>query len=283
MCVTLIGLEMHDREEDARPRKRQKTEQQISSELPDLPQLTLANLLLSLPSLLLHPPTHTNHERSLALSYCALEKCNAMTSLDRVVECRAATGLAELGLQIGLSSPGIQDEIQKAITKAVSNVYSLGICVAEIPGLCFIGSLLSHRMYVGACFFCLHSLLVSLCSSHSSPRFISIDIAFSNSPLNSPLLLETQKLLKTISSVYSQPLLQMTHRIYSTPPISPSSLASVLKLQTKQRIPCGHLVLLVTCMKSHRNTGTAQLFSSLRCYASVLSCAPGYGVTLGRV
>ncbi|KAF9449730.1 hypothetical protein P691DRAFT_702735 [Macrolepiota fuliginosa MF-IS2] len=41
-----------------------------------------------------------------------------MTSLDRVVECRAATGLVELGLQIGLQSPGIQGEIQKAITKA---------------------------------------------------------------------------------------------------------------------------------------------------------------------
>jgi len=45
-----------------------------------------------------------------------------MTSLDRVVECRAATGLAELGLQIGLSAPGIIVEIQKAITKGVSDL-----------------------------------------------------------------------------------------------------------------------------------------------------------------
>jgi len=45
-----------------------------------------------------------------------------MTSLDSAVECRAATGLAELGLQIGLSSPGIKAEIQKAITKGVSDL-----------------------------------------------------------------------------------------------------------------------------------------------------------------
>lgn len=111
---------MYDSEENPRPAKRQKIDIQSSPKPQKLPQLTLANLLLSLPSLLLHPPTHTNHERSLALSYHALKTCNTMTSLDKTVECRAATGLAELGLLIGLSSPGIQDEIQKAITKAVS-------------------------------------------------------------------------------------------------------------------------------------------------------------------
>ncbi|KAF5352678.1 hypothetical protein D9756_006286 [Leucocoprinus leucothites] len=108
---------MYDGEDDARPAKRQKTDQETSSEHDIPPQLTLANLLLGLPSLLLHPPTHTNHERSLALSHHALKKCTAMTSLDRAVECRAATGLAELGLQIGLSSLGNESEIQKAITK----------------------------------------------------------------------------------------------------------------------------------------------------------------------
>ncbi|KAF7783867.1 hypothetical protein Agabi119p4_32 [Agaricus bisporus var. burnettii] len=107
-----------DGEQNPRPTKRQKTEDTISAETPKLPHLTLANLLLSLPSLLLHPPTHTNHERSLALSYNALNQCNVLTSLDRVVECRAATGLVELGLQIGLSTPGVQGEIQKALTKA---------------------------------------------------------------------------------------------------------------------------------------------------------------------
>lgn len=113
-----------DREQDSRPAKRQKTEERASAEPENLPPLTLANLLLSLPSLLLHPPTHTNHERSLALSYAALNQCNTLTSLDRVVECRAATGLVELGLQIGLSAPGVQGEIQKALTKAVSITWS---------------------------------------------------------------------------------------------------------------------------------------------------------------
>src|SRR5262249_17344338 len=114
-------LEMDDdREQNTRPTKRQKTEEKNSAQALELPPLTLANLLLCLPSLLLHPPTHTNHERSLALSYTALNRCNVLTSLDRVVECRAATGLVELGLQIGLSTPGVQGEIQKALTKAVS-------------------------------------------------------------------------------------------------------------------------------------------------------------------
>ncbi len=111
---------MHEVDENPRPTKRQRIAEQ-PTEPPQKPEnLTLSDLLLSLPVLLLHPPTHTNHERSLAVAYHALKKCTIMTSLDRVVECRAATGLAELGLQIGLSSPGIQDEIQKAITKAVS-------------------------------------------------------------------------------------------------------------------------------------------------------------------
>ena len=107
---------------DPSPAKRQKTEQGLFASQDSLPHLTLTSLLLSLPCLLLHPPTHTNHQRSLALSYHALKKCTIMTSLDRAVECRAATGLAELGLQIGLSSPGIKAEIQKAITKGVSGL-----------------------------------------------------------------------------------------------------------------------------------------------------------------
>ncbi|KXN87809.1 hypothetical protein AN958_08125 [Leucoagaricus sp. SymC.cos] len=96
--------------DNPRPPKRQKLDNPPSSSSPSAPppppkdqiskppQLTLANLLLGLPSLLLHPPTHTNHERS-------------------VVECRAATSVAELGLRIGVAESGIEGEVQKAITK----------------------------------------------------------------------------------------------------------------------------------------------------------------------
>jgi len=118
--------------DNPRPAKRQKTEQESSASEDVPPQLTLASLLLGLPSLLLHPPTHTNHERSLALSYHALKKCAAMTSLDRTVECRAAAGLVELGLQIGLSSSGIEGEIQKAITKGVSDLSLCRIMLTNI-------------------------------------------------------------------------------------------------------------------------------------------------------
>ena len=118
--------------DNPRPAKRQKTEQESSASEDVPPQLTLASLLLGLPSLLLHPPTHTNHERSLALSYHALKKCTTMTSLDRTVECRAAAGLVELGLQIGLSSSGIEGEIQKAITKGVSDLSLCRIMLTNI-------------------------------------------------------------------------------------------------------------------------------------------------------
>lgn len=125
---------MYSSEDTPHPAKRQKLEQERSQTADTTPQLTLANLLLGLPSLLLHPPTHTNHERSLALSHQALRTCTSMTSLDSAVECSAATGLAELGLQIGLSSPGIEAEIQKAISKGVSGLASRNTSFTE----CFV-------------------------------------------------------------------------------------------------------------------------------------------------
>ena len=115
--------------DNPRPLKRQKVEHTPSpDQLQVPPQLTPANLLLGLPSLLLHPPTHTNHERSLELSYHALKKCNTMTSLDRVVECRAATSLVEFGLHFGVAEDGNRGEMQEAITKGVSNASVGGTC-----------------------------------------------------------------------------------------------------------------------------------------------------------
>ncbi|KAF9441444.1 hypothetical protein P691DRAFT_683905, partial [Macrolepiota fuliginosa MF-IS2] len=62
-----------------------------------------------------------------------LKKCNGMMSFDRVVECQAVTGPAELGLQIGLQSPGIQDEIQKAITKALPSLHLYRHRLTQLP------------------------------------------------------------------------------------------------------------------------------------------------------
>ena len=42
-----------------------------------------------------------------------------MSGLDDITECRAWTELAEVGFRIGLGEPGIESEVEKAITKAV--------------------------------------------------------------------------------------------------------------------------------------------------------------------
>jgi hypothetical protein len=87
------------------------------------------HLLLALPSLLIHPPTHKYHLQSLLLSQRALRRCLALpeSELDRDIECRAWTALAEIGigcLALGTGQESIQGEIEaeveKALTKAVS-------------------------------------------------------------------------------------------------------------------------------------------------------------------
>lgn len=96
----------------------------------DLVPLPPAHLLLSLPSLLLHPPSHALHPRSLHLSLLALRRCLALTEVVGTpdMECRAWTGLAEVGMQVvggGFSSggegwaKGVEVEVEKAIGKGV--------------------------------------------------------------------------------------------------------------------------------------------------------------------
>lgn len=50
----------------------------------------------------------------------ALRRCLSLPNLDTLVECRAWTELAEVGLRIGLDEPGVESEVSKAISKAVS-------------------------------------------------------------------------------------------------------------------------------------------------------------------
>src|SRR5437879_5012295 len=99
---------MNNVDEDLRPFKRQKIEQPRPCPLPaDV-------LLLSLPQLLQHPPTHRHHTRSLFLSLFALRKCLSLPGLDSIKECRASTELAEIGFRIGLGEPGIENEVEKS-------------------------------------------------------------------------------------------------------------------------------------------------------------------------
>lgn len=102
---------------DNRPFKRQRVEPQ------ELKYLPLDILLLSLPHLLAHPPTHRQHTHSVFLSLFALRGYLAQPNLEPNLECRAWTELAEAGFRLGLNTPGIENEVEKAITKAVRPVY----------------------------------------------------------------------------------------------------------------------------------------------------------------
>ncbi|KAF8890107.1 hypothetical protein BD779DRAFT_1671467 [Infundibulicybe gibba] len=121
-----------------RPQKRQRRDSSSSPETTvaaapspvasNLRPLPPAILLLSLPSILLHPPTHRNHALSLCLSLLALRRCLSLPDLDRDIECRAWTALAEIGMIVidgGYEATGeewaagVGVEVEKAVTKAL--------------------------------------------------------------------------------------------------------------------------------------------------------------------
>ena len=89
----------------------------------DLKSIPPAILLVSLPSLLAHPPNHRYYIHSLVLSLTALRKCLALPALSPDIECRAWTGLAEIGMRVisgGISqseehvwAKGIESEVSK--------------------------------------------------------------------------------------------------------------------------------------------------------------------------
>ncbi|KAI9459289.1 hypothetical protein HD554DRAFT_2137625 [Boletus coccyginus] len=86
-------------------------------------------LLLALPALLAHPPSHEHYPLSLFLSLRALRTCLELKSLTPDVGCRAWTGLAEVGLRVinGVFTTtgehpwanGITAEVEKAIGKGL--------------------------------------------------------------------------------------------------------------------------------------------------------------------
>ncbi|KAJ6579637.1 hypothetical protein DFH09DRAFT_912985 [Mycena vulgaris] len=93
-------------------------------------QLRGSQLLLALPSLLGHPPTHTAHTRALAVSLVALRRCLGIPGgagdLSPPDECRAWCALAEVGLCVlegGFGAEpwaaGIPGEVERALGKAL--------------------------------------------------------------------------------------------------------------------------------------------------------------------
>ncbi|KAF8059472.1 hypothetical protein FPV67DRAFT_1633690 [Lyophyllum atratum] len=84
-------------------------------------RLPPATLLLALPSLLLHPPSHKLHLQSVSLAQHALRRCLALPALEPAEECRAWTGLAELGMmRLEACGDGVgMGDVEQALTKAM--------------------------------------------------------------------------------------------------------------------------------------------------------------------
>ncbi|KAI6023416.1 hypothetical protein EDC04DRAFT_2934346, partial [Pisolithus marmoratus] len=94
---------------------------------PGLKPLPPQVLLLALPALLLHPPTHEKYALSLFLSLKAVRLCLQLPALAPDVECYAWTALAEVGMRVIKSgfcktgahewTIGLEEEVEKAIGK----------------------------------------------------------------------------------------------------------------------------------------------------------------------
>ncbi|KAI6031095.1 hypothetical protein PISMIDRAFT_671699 [Pisolithus microcarpus 441] len=100
-----------------------------SPTFPCLKPLPPQVLLLALPALLLHPPTHEKYPLSLFLSLRALRLCLQLPALAPDVECYAWTALAEVGMRVIKSgfcktgehgwTIGLEEEVEKAIGKGL--------------------------------------------------------------------------------------------------------------------------------------------------------------------
>ncbi|KDQ51183.1 hypothetical protein JAAARDRAFT_41451 [Jaapia argillacea MUCL 33604] len=119
-------------DDNPRPAKRQRNAsvaEDVSSDLSSFTRLPHPILLISMPALLVHPPSHRFHIQSLFSSLTAIRKCISMDSLNLDIECRAWTAFAELGMNVvagGLSereycswAKGVEPEVEKAIGKGL--------------------------------------------------------------------------------------------------------------------------------------------------------------------
>ncbi|KAF4604497.1 hypothetical protein EYR40_003271 [Pleurotus pulmonarius] len=139
-------------EDNPRPSKRQRTSSPTSSPLTELassqsvpvptslptsPARSISTLhpippeilLVNLPRLIIQPPNHPRHAQSLYLALIAFRKCLQLPTLTADIECRAWTGLVEIGMRViggGFSAvkelgwaQGIEAEVERAVTKGL--------------------------------------------------------------------------------------------------------------------------------------------------------------------
>ena len=80
-------------------------------------------LLLLLPRLLSHPPSHPWYPTSVLLQLSALRKCLALDGLAPDIECRACLGFAETGIKF--IREGLQDRLREGGTASLGKNVSI--------------------------------------------------------------------------------------------------------------------------------------------------------------
>lgn len=110
------------------------TEQGSQKEGLNLAPLPPTHLLLALPKILLHPPTHKNHPRSLHLSLQALRRVTQLAergALEPEVEVRAWCGLAEVGMRVFGGEAELTGEWKEGLGREVERALSKGLLIAQ--------------------------------------------------------------------------------------------------------------------------------------------------------
>lgn len=134
----------------------QDQEQKHSSDLTIIPPL---HLLLALPKIFIHPPTHKYHPFSLHLSLQALRRVSQLaekSALEPEAEVRAWCGLAEVGMRV-LSGAGEFASEWLGVDREVEKALSKGLLIAQKHP-----SLRAYKRHL--------TLLQSHLSSYSNPK-----------------------------------------------------------------------------------------------------------------
>ncbi|KAK7448874.1 hypothetical protein VKT23_013605 [Stygiomarasmius scandens] len=116
-----------------------------------LQPLPPSTLLVSLPSLIIHPPTHSYHSQSLWISLQALRQCLRLPDLSPEIECRAWTALAEISMIVIAGkhewAEGIEAEVEEATTQGLMIAQKHPTLRSYRPQLTFLAAQLAMGQY----------------------------------------------------------------------------------------------------------------------------------------
>ena len=133
---------------------------QERKQLLDLAIIPPSHLLLALPNIIIHPPTHKYHPLSLHLSLQALRRVSQLAEksvLEPETEVRAWCGLAEVGMRVLSGAREFSGEWSLGVGREVEKALSKGLLIAQKHP-----SLRAYKRHL--------ALLQSHVTSHSNPK-----------------------------------------------------------------------------------------------------------------